>query len=493
MFDGKQVNGDANVKWKSPMLWPLESPKDVEEWRRTSMPSIEEDSGIVLMLCPRGGENASLFEQLNNGRATFGHAGVDKLFKVSFNEKDRSFSWPKGESIVSTGSQAREKSTTKALRGGDRGVREISLDKDTFQDICDAFFVHSSISKAISRADVPLFSRIDITVCSDTANATEQPAIVYNCRSANTWKNDLALTVTYLPRRNLTFAILFGCTAAIEKEVLNRLAGAKERGFHPLLLPGVFVEIERDRMTEVVQTTIDRIEETIYELDTGDSGHETAEGDHPAGPRHVRRTVWLNVTFLRNRLRILKTQFLKMLEHVKELMALGPMFESHGDEVFHRTGLLIRDRLRSIIEELDEMIDDCSMRVDGMTIATQWSQGDTTVEIAKATGRDSSQMRSISLVTMIFLPGTFFATVFSMTFFDWGSPDGAIVSSYIWVYVLITTVFTVGTLILWWYFLVYRARRVPWMIMTWSLQERRISGDHLRADSRSVAAMYRRY
>lgn len=125
-------------------------------------------------------------------------------------------------------------------------------------------------------------------------------------------------------------------------------------------------------MAQVVESTIDRIEETIYELDTGDNRYETAGGDHPAGPRYVRRTVWLNVTFLRNRLRILRTQFMKMIEHADELLAIGPPEGVEGDKLMHRTGRLIRDRLRVIIEELDEMIDDCSMRVDGMTIATQW-------------------------------------------------------------------------------------------------------------------------
>lgn len=174
--------------------------------------------------------------------------------------------------------------------------------------------------------------------------------------------------MTYLPRRNLTFAILFGCNGSIEKEVLNRLASAKERGFHPLLLPGIFVELERDRMAQVVEVNIDKIEETIYELDTGDTHYESTETGHPAGPRYARRTVWLNVTFLRNRLRILKTQFLKMIEHAEELLVAN----SSGNELMDRTGHLIKDRLRIIVEDLEEMIDDCSMRVDGMTIATQW-------------------------------------------------------------------------------------------------------------------------
>lgn len=172
---------------------------------------------------------------------------------------------------------------------------------------------------------------------------------------------------------------MFGCTAAVERNVLNRLAGAKDRGFHPLLLPGIFVELERDRMVEVVETTIDRIEETIYELDTGETSYEAAEGEHLAGPRHVRRTVWLNVTFLRNRLRISKTQFLKMIEHLDQLfgMELFEMPESGSNGLMTRTGRLIKDRLRAIVEEFDEMIDDCSMRVDGMTIATQWVRNPT--------------------------------------------------------------------------------------------------------------------
>lgn len=166
---------------------------------------------------------------------------------------------------------------------------------------------------------------------------------------------------------------MFGCTAAIEKEFLNRLGYFKERGFHPLLLPGIFFELERDRMAKVVESTINRLEETIYELDTGVSDYGVSDDDHPAGPRHVRRTVWLNVTFLLNRLRILRTQILKMIEHGDELLESGLLEDvEEEDQVRHHTGRLIRERLRDIIEELDEMIHDCSMRVDGMTIATQW-------------------------------------------------------------------------------------------------------------------------
>lgn len=459
------------------LLWPLKSPEDSRAWLKRDMPSIQEDSGIVLILARRAGENTSLFAQLDAGAATFGHAKADTYFKESFNEKNRSYSWPDGKALSTSSGKVRERHDKGGIRGGGRELRQVPFEREVFHEICQAFYVHSSISRAISRADVPLFSRADITITQDSPEGLEHPAIVYICRSANTWANDLALTVTYFPQSNLAFGILFGCTASIEKKVLNRLAETKEYGFHPLLLPGIFAELERERMVEVVESTIDRVEEAIFELDTGSSvtgsSRETSETGHPSGARYVRRTVWLNTTFLRTRLRIWKTQLHKMIEEIEQLSSdqsilapgaydkvFGYMEDQHAGQYNHspvqRTDGLIRDRLRAIVEEFDEMIGDCSMRVDGMTIATQWSQGDTNVDIATAAGRDSSQMRSISLVTMIFLPGTFFATVFSMTFFNWNSENGVVVSGYVWIYFLITVVFTIMTLFLWWYFLVHR-------------------------------------
>jgi hypothetical protein len=216
---------------------------------------------------------------------------------------------------------------------------------------------------------------------------------VYNCRTANTWNDDLALTVTYFPHSGLTFAILFGCTITTEKQVLSRIASAKENAFHPLVLPGIFAELERTRMVEVVETTIDDIEGAIFELDSGIASKETAlersDDGHPSGTRYVRRTVWLNTTFLRSRLQIWRTQLQKMVEHVDELSSADFHFSSEflrsraedqlereprgeDDSQLKKTGGLMKDRLRALIEEYDEKVEECSMRVDGMTIATQW-------------------------------------------------------------------------------------------------------------------------
>lgn len=41
-------------------------------------------------------------------------------------------------------------------------------------------------------------------------------------------------------------------------------------------------------------------------------------------------------------------------------------------EKMRRIGFKIKDRVQAIVDEYDEKIRDCTMRVDGMAMATQW-------------------------------------------------------------------------------------------------------------------------
>jgi hypothetical protein len=46
--------------------------------------------------------------------------------------------------------------------GGKRGVRTLPFSKNIFELIAKSFHIHGSIARAISRADVPLFSHAEI-------------------------------------------------------------------------------------------------------------------------------------------------------------------------------------------------------------------------------------------------------------------------------------------------------------------------------------------
>jgi len=72
--------------------------------------------------------------------------------------------------------------------------------------------------------------------------------------------------------------------------------------------------------------------------------------------------------------------------------------------------------------------------------------------IALAATRDSAAMRVISVITILFLPATFTATLFSTTFFNFQvDRKGHVVSWWLWLYFLVT-IFLSSIVLIWWYF-----------------------------------------
>ncbi|KAF2969200.1 hypothetical protein GQX73_g4308 [Xylaria multiplex] len=125
-----------------------------------------------------------------------------------------------------------------------------------------------------------------------------------------------------------------------------------------------------------------------------------------------------------------------------------------------QTNSKIMKRVKTILEDYHEDIRECQTRFEGLTMTTQLSQGETSVILGLTTSQDSRHMRIIALVTMIFLPGTFFATIFSMTFFNWQAEDGeSIVSSFVWVYVVFSVVSTTATLLAYYYVVTIRPKK----------------------------------
>lgn len=71
--------------------------------------------------------------------------------------------------------------------------------------------------------------------------------------------------------------------------------------------------------------------------------------------------------------------------------------------------------------------------------------------IAVDSRRDSTSMKTIAVLTTLFLPGTFVATFFGMTMFDWSPDTGATprMSSYMWLYWAVTIPLTLLVMVLW--------------------------------------------
>ncbi|KAF2687628.1 hypothetical protein K458DRAFT_484890 [Lentithecium fluviatile CBS 122367] len=449
-------------------IWTLESHDEWMDWIEKEIQSMHScERGFVLVLAKRTGEHTM---------EVSGSVSIDSWLNSAESQTPRLHK----NQRAYTFSAFDEKKEIE--EGGGRDVRTLPFSLETFKVLSSNFCTHGTIARVVSRADIPIFSAESVVM--------SEPAYVYNCRTSHAWPKDLALSSTYLPGSGVNFSILYGCPFSIEVSIIRRLQNVTSEAAHPLLFPGIFTELELRRHKKLVEKMVNQVEAKIYALDfeyanLGKSKEEVDERNE------AKRSIWLDLSYLRNSLISWNTQIGRMCEHADELKkevfcideagSSGPSVddcvagasedqidqkawaratpESHTLDM-QKVGDKIKSRLVAIRDEYDEKIRDCTMRVDGMAMATQWSHGETNVEIALATNQDSKVMRSIALVTMVFLPGTFFATVFSMTFFDWFTDDGkARVSHYLWVYFLITVVFTCVTVGSWYFFVVHRRKR----------------------------------
>ncbi|KAI1145058.1 hypothetical protein F4825DRAFT_444849 [Nemania diffusa] len=478
------------IKDDKAVRWSLDTQEDWAEWIEMNCPSPRDPgSGLVVLFARRSGESAK-----SEAKQEKRLMGIEVKLPV------------RAETIQNPApldlgiDSHRHDQPGNLSPGMRRGLRTMPFSRSTFEMITKAFYMHSSISRVISRADIPIFSHTGAVM--EDKQGSKHKASIFNCRTSNAWSMDLALTVTYFPHCNLKFAVVFGCDMLVEEEILNRLILAGNDTSHPLLLAGIVTEIERRRHVHIVDDIVDEVEARIFQLEVRPDAENGLTATEMEKLHQEKRSAWLNITYIRNCLVSWRQQLENLILQVEELDRLlppgykwldnssAPVSHAPGGHPItsetqnanltqavptllcpasslsqHRqlvdeyltTGYKVKSRIRAIIEEYDDKIRDCSLRIDGMAMATQWAQGETNVEIAKATSRDSKHMRSIAFVTMVFLPGTFFAGVFSMTFFDWSNDGGKpAVSGYLWIYLVVTLFFTLITVGLWYYFNIYR-------------------------------------
>lgn len=217
---------------------------------------------------------------------------------------------------------------------------------------------------------------------------------MYNCRTTNSWAMDLAYTATFFPHCGLTFGILFGCPFSIEKQIVNRLNYATKDVGHPLLIPGIFAELERTRQVHIIESAIDDVETRILTVDSSPEEMDAMSTAMKESDNRAKRAQWLDTTYLRNQLVNWNTQLKKLAGHTDELSNIvfrqrepddarscepvkdeglkNEKCNGASGEHLQRVGVKIRDRIQEIIDEYDAKIRDCTMRVDGMAMATQW-------------------------------------------------------------------------------------------------------------------------
>lgn len=315
----------------------------------------------------------------------------------------------------------------------------------SFMAFCRDLYQHRTLAWLVRRASTAVFYNRFVTW---EHSESSRPSMVYHCKSDTASLcdgNDVVLSATYFVDQPLTLAVMYGCTEDTIEDIVFWLGRCSESAFHPLLLPMIFADIERRRFLNAIDSKATELEGRILELErrvkreatqafpqeeTNADGRKTMTGrDCNAIP------MCRSMTLLKNGLLSLATELGSMRDHLQTLPNISRNWEASSTSEKRQLqddGVHIDAKVKAMKAELESKIRDCECHLEAMTLATQmeWNyrtRHDAQVNygVATAVRNDGSQAKQISLLGMIFLPGTFLATFFSMTFFSWMPEDSA--------------------------------------------------------------------
>ncbi|KAF5972431.1 hypothetical protein FCOIX_9350 [Fusarium coicis] len=271
----------------------MKNASDCNNWFDNQHPKLDgSDSGLVLVLSRRIGEPV-----------------IDAV------EGMESQDWIK---VIRKATAHHKTAFDKNLRGtgGQRTLRTLPFFESCFKDIAKKFYIHDSINRVVSRANVSQFSAVKLQMGKHEGH--ELRAHVYSARTSNAWDGDLAVSATYFPNCRLTFAVMFGCPLSVEAEILTRLETATYEIWHPLLVPSMLVEIERRRHLPIIDGTLDEIEARFLELDEPESLRHITEAEKLTR-KEAKRSSWLDMLYLRNQLMSWNMCLEAFHEHIEQL------------------------------------------------------------------------------------------------------------------------------------------------------------------------------
>jgi hypothetical protein len=199
---------------------------------------------------------------------------------------------------------------------------------------------------------------------------------------SHSWPHDLALSATHLYDIGLTVAVIYGCNDKQTKNIVRRLQNSGEAVRYPLLIAGIFTELERERLLDSVEELVDRFLLRTEALSSKTRSWRqilNCQGEKVGDLLQL----YNDSRNLAKGLGDVKTQLLKLLEHIKELESFPRPnthcgeFENQEPEMdeqkrrIKQTGSRMRERLLEISEEYDRKIDDCKMVMEDLTVTTQ--------------------------------------------------------------------------------------------------------------------------
>ncbi|KUI67974.1 hypothetical protein VM1G_02931 [Cytospora mali] len=196
------------------------------------------------------------------------------------------------------------------------------------------------------------------------------------------------------------YAVFFGCSKEdAERMVLPELRASKDSIFSPFTMIKLFLEKEAKNRIREVDKAIHALQTVIsnFEFQAKTSGLGASKGKEQDPKQMI--TLYLNVGSLKNGLVEWRSQLSRMLECCDEFRAM-PSAGNDIDPVVY---------IQRIIDDYDTRVLDCETVMEGASLTFQMETAFQAKQDTEIAINDGKAMKTMAVVTMLFLPGTFFA------------------------------------------------------------------------------------
>ncbi|OTA98249.1 hypothetical protein M426DRAFT_326134 [Hypoxylon sp. CI-4A] len=353
--------------------------------------------------------------------------------------------------------------------------------KESFQEIIRAFHLPAHFSKVVERKQTSLISALRAYDFSGSPEELWMQTAVVNPDLEKRSKadrvpgfdndphtNSFAMASTYFQGHKHTFALVLGCSDKQIVTIEGLLDTFKDAVGHPLLMLGVYAELQLDRLDTMVtarylsyETLMEQVETVA--LEKGKDRFSWGMIKKVRTTREVSRRVEEEVDETRRQLSKAQSLALGRLE---------PREGKPADKDMDETTDLFAERLSDIATRLGGLATKCRFTIEDISFTTDIIRSELSRQEAQSSAENSKFATGISLVAMIYLPLTTMATIFAMPIFQWsndwrdwryrpvdsgntssgsdpgGSADGTqppVVSGYIWIYLAISIGLTFTT------------------------------------------------
>ncbi|KAB5523098.1 hypothetical protein GE09DRAFT_977065 [Coniochaeta sp. 2T2.1] len=260
------------------------------------------------------------------------------------------------------------------------------------------------------------------------------------------------------------------------KEVLELLEGCSKTASHPLLLPTLYLvtqlSTENDNGQRSIRSKLRRLEKALVQryaepVMIGQTAHQTDEELLKKGLKldtingeladlHC-TAMWKRPQAWQNVVRRIVEAAERFWDTIEEDVKTPELTKMHRE--LCNTLQLLTVKLEGLESythvtlerlSLQRQVMDSIVNLRESTISTMLAAQQK--RLAEVTRKDGASMKTLAFLGSLFLPGTFLATIFSMSFFDFGTDMHGSVSTGVWIYFVVSMPLTAVIVGAWWKF-----------------------------------------